>query len=278
MAALLVACAIFTADYRQAEWLASLRQSLHALVEPAYLAVTLPGRLIEGAAEAMRTGAALQEENARLRKQSLNYAAQLQRMAHLTDENAELRRLSEAELDTRSSVQMLEVVGVDPDPTRKIIIVRTGASGPSRLYRGQPVLDAQGLMGRVHQVGRQTARVMLLSDRNHSVPVRVNRTGIRAILSGTGDARDLSLQFVPEKSDIEVGDVLTTSGLGNYFPAGYPVATVTSIRRQGDDQFLEVTAQPLAGLERSRFLLALHERPQFEQLLQVKEVERAPAP
>lgn len=272
----MVALAIFVADIRQAQWLSSLRQALYAAVEPAYLAVVLPGRLIEGAAESLRTGAALQAENELLRKQSLNHAAQLQRMVHLTEENAELRRLSEAELETRSAVQLLEVIGVDPDPTRRIIIVRT--SGTDRLFRGQPVLDANGLMGRVHQTGRQTARIMLLSDRNHSVPVRVNRTGIRAILSGTGDARDLSLQFVPEKSDIEVGDVLTTSGLGNYFPAGYPVATVTAIRRQGDDQFLEVTAQALAGLERSRFLLALHERPQFEQLLQDKESVRETAP
>jgi rod shape-determining protein MreC len=269
MVALVVALAIFYADLARAPSAVGARQAIYSLLEPAYLAMAMPGHLVEQISESIRLGAALQEENNQLRKQNLLYAAELQRIPHLVGENAELRRLNEAELDVPAAVRLVEVIGVDPDPSRRILIIRNEPG--VKLYRGQPVLDANGVMGRIHRIGRQTARVILLTDRTHSVPVRVNRTGIRAILNGTGDAQELSLQFVPEKSDIKVGDLLTTSGLGNDFPAGYPVARITKIRRLGDDQFLDITARPIANLDRSRFLLALFDRPASNILLRPEE-------
>ncbi len=267
--ALVIALAIFYADLVRVPAVISARQSVYSLMEPAYVAMAVPGQIIDQVSESIRLGATLQEENNQLRKQNLLYSAQLQRLPQLLGENAELRRLSEAELDVPAAVKLVEVIGVDPDPSRKIVIIRNEPG--VRLYRGQPVLDANGVMGRVQRIGQQTARVILLTDRTHSVPVRVNRTGIRAILNGTGDAQELSLQFVPEKSDIKPGDLLTTSGLGNDFPAGYPVARVTKIRRLGDDQFLDITARPIANLDRSRFLLALFDRPASSLLLRPEE-------
>lgn len=265
----MIALGVFYADLVRVPAALSARQGVYSLMEPAYVAMAVPGRLIEQISESVRLGAALQDENNQLRKQNLLYAAQLQRLPQLMSENTELRRLSEAELDVPAAVRLVEVIGVDPDPSRKIVIIRNEPG--VKLYRGQPVLDANGVMGRIHRIGRQTARVILLTDRTHSVPVRVNRTGIRAILNGTGDADELSLQFVPEKSDIKIGDLLTTSGLGNDFPAGYPVARVTKIRRLGDDQFLDITARPIANLDRSRFLLALFDRPASSILLRPEE-------
>ena len=123
------------------------------------------------------------------------------------------------------------------------------------------MLDARGVVGRVQWLGLNTARIMLISDRQHSVPVRINRNGMRAILSGTGDPSELSLQFVPETADIKVGDLLVTSGLGQDFPAGYPVGRVTRIRKIPGEQFLDISAQAVAALDRSRYLLALFEQP-----------------
>ncbi len=269
MVALALAIGIFYADLVRIPAMVTLRQGIYSVMEPAYLTMALPGQMIESVSESIRLGAALQAENDQLRKQNLLQAAQLQRLPQLLSENAELRRLSEAELDVPAAVKLVEVIGIDPDPSRNILIIRNDPD--VKLHRGQPVLDANGVMGRVHRIGRQTARVILLTDRTHSVPVRVNRTGIRAILNGTGDVNELSLQFVPEKSDIKIGDLLTTSGLGNDFPAGYPVARVTKIRRLGDDQFLDITARPIASLDRSRFLLALFDRPPSTLLLRPEE-------
>ena len=84
---------------------------------------------------------------------------------------------------------------------------------------GQPVLDASGLMGQVVEVLPYAARVLLLTDVTHSIPVQVNRNGLRAIAVGTGNPDYLELRHVAETADIKAGDLLVSSGLGQRFPA-----------------------------------------------------------
>lgn len=246
-------------DYLQWGWLVSLKRQLYSLAEPVYLAIALPGKAFDEVSDSIRFGAALKRENAHLRQVNLVLAARVQKLSYLSNDNARLRELTVAAESINSRVLVTEVIGVDPDTTRHVLIINRGEDG--QLYKGQPVLDARGVVGRVQFIGRSTARVMLVSDRQHSVPVRINRNGIRAILSGTGDPDELSLQFVPETADIKKGDLLVTSGLGQDFPAGYPVGVVKQIRKVPGEQFLEVSAKAVAALDRSRYLLALFERP-----------------
>ncbi|MQK16834.1 rod shape-determining protein MreC, partial [Escherichia coli] len=82
-------------------------------------------------------------------------------------------------------VLVTELIGVDPNPfTHRILIDKGEKDG---LFIGQPVLDARGLMGQVVEVMPYTARVLLLTDTNHSIPVQVNRNGLRAIAAGSGN-------------------------------------------------------------------------------------------
>lgn len=237
--------------------LKSARDVVYAGFEPVFLMLAWPGELIDDVFESVRLGASLREENARLKRQNLRLSAMVQKLSYLHSDNAHLRGLldSAAALDAR--VQVAEVIGMDPNPSRHVMIVNQGSQ--AGLHVGQPVLDARGVLGRVIQAGRVTSRIMLITDRQHSVPVRINRNGIRAILSGTGNPTELSLQFVPAKSDIKVGDLLVTSGLGRDFPAGYPVARVARIRPLANDQFIEITALPVSALDRSHYVLALFE-------------------
>jgi len=246
-------------DSFQWGWLAALQRQLYAIVEPVYMAIALPGAVVDEVADVMRFGGALKKENAHLRQVNLVLSARVQKLSYLSNDNARLRDLKVAAESLDNRVAVAEVIGVDPDTTHHILIINLGAN--AGLFKGQPVLDARGVVGRVQFVGKQTARIMLISDRQHSVPVRINRNGIRAILSGTGDPDELSLQFVPETADIKKGDLLVTSGLGQDFPAGYPVGVVTRIRKVPGEQFLEVSANAVAALDRSRYLLALFERP-----------------
>ena len=94
---------------------------------------------------------------------------------------------------------------------------------------GQAVLDAHGLFGQIVEVGSSTSRVLLIIDKDHAVPVQVNRSGARSIAGGTGSKDSLVLENVPVSMDIMTGDLLETSGLGGRFPVGYPVAEVTSV-------------------------------------------------
>ena len=120
---------------------------------------------------------------------------------------------------------------------------------------GQPVLDARGLMGQVVELMPYTSRVLLLTDTTHSIPVQVNRNGLRAIASGTGNPERLELRHVADTADIKVGDLLVSSGLGQRFPAGYPVATVKEVIHDSGQPFAIVRAVPTAALNRSRYLL-----------------------
>ena len=126
---------------------------------------------------------------------------------------------------------------------------------------GQPVLDARGLMGQVVEVMPYTARVLLLTDTTHSIPVQINRNGLRAIAVGTGNPERLELRHVADTADIKEGDLLVSSGLGQRFPAGYPVAVVKEVIHDSGQPFAVVRAVPTAALNRSRYLLLVFSDP-----------------
>ncbi len=95
----------------------------------------------------------------------------------------------------------------------------------------------------------------LISDPDHALPVQILRTGQRTVAFGTGDPGRLMLPNLSIQSDIRPGDVLVTSGLGDRFPPGFPVAEVLQIRRDTGGAFARVQARPLAALDRGREVL-----------------------
>ena len=106
-------------------------------------------------------------------------------------------------------------------------------------------------------MGTTNSRVILITDVTHAVPVRSVRNNIRFIASGTGSLDELLLEHVPHSVDVEVGDMLVTSGLGHVFPEGYPVAQVSKVTRDESRPFAIVVAKPVARLDRLRYLLLL---------------------
>ena len=148
-----------------------------------------------------------------------------------------------------------EIINVSVQPFRHMVVINKGAD--DGVFRGQPVLDAFGVVGQVMQVGKSTATLILITDTEHAVPVQVNRNGIRSIAMGTGETAKLSLPYLTVESDVQRGDLLVSSGLDEIFPAGYPVATVTKVERNPTDTFALVEAKPLAQLDRDREVLLL---------------------
>ena len=140
-----------------------------------------------------------------------------------------------------------------PTPnTHQVIIDKVSDSGVSL---GQAVLDAQGLFGQVVEVDRFTSRVLLIADQSHAVPVQVNRSGVRSVAAGTGELDHLILENVPVTADIQVNDLMESSGLGGRFPRGYPVGIVTSVEIGDTSPYASVEVRPLAALDRSRHVL-----------------------
>lgn len=120
---------------------------------------------------------------------------------------------------------------------------------------GQPLLGAEGLMGQVVLAGQTSSRALLITDAAHAMPIQVNRNGVRGIVEGTGELDTMVVRHIAATTDIVVGDLLVSSGLGGRFPPGYPVAEVTEVNLKPGDAFATVTAKPMAALDRGRHVL-----------------------
>jgi rod shape-determining protein MreC len=248
----LLSVALMTLDHRQ-HHLGTMRASLSVVVYPLQFLVNLPGTARDWLGEAFATRRALQEENARLRTQHLVLKADLQKLAALEAENLRLRELLDSSFQVGERVLIAEIMAVDLDPYRHELVLNKGTG--YGIYPGQPLLDAEGVMGQIVNAGPLTSTAMLITDPNHAIPVQVNRNGLRSIALGIGSLSALSLPHIPNNADIQLGDLLVTSGLGGRFPAGYPVAEVVEIVRNPGHAFAYIEARPLAHLNRSREVL-----------------------
>ena len=218
-----------------------------------YWITDLPLRSWDGISAQLTSHSELLAENEKLKAEALLMQRRVQKLAALTEQNVRLRELLNSSALVDDEVLVGELIGVDPNPfTHRIIIDKGGKDG---VFLGQPVLDARGLMGQVVEVMPYTSRVLLLTDTTHSIPVQVNRNGLRAIAAGTGNPERLELRHVADTADIKEGDLLVSSGLGQRFPSGYPVATVKEIIHDSGQPFAIVRAVPTAALNRSRYLL-----------------------
>ncbi|MBV1914191.1 MAG: rod shape-determining protein MreC [Pseudomonadales bacterium] len=195
----------------------------------------------------------LRLENEALKAQALILQHKAQRLAALSAENTRLRELldSSALLDQR--VIAAELVGVAPDSADHQIVLGKGEN--DGVFVGQPVIDAEGLVGQIIEVGRFSSRALLITDNQHSVPVLVNRNGLRAILRGTDHTSELELLYIPDTADVQVGDLLVTSGLGQRFPSGYPVAFISAVEHDPGRSFAKIKANPIAPLRKIQHFL-----------------------
>lgn len=234
-----------------------LREELAQLVTPFYQITNVPTRVNDWRKDTFVSQADLKVENEALKTELLIHQRKLQQLASLAAENVRLRQLLNASQMLQDTVLIAELIGVSPNPLSHKVIINRGTKDGA--FKGQPVLDAFGLMGQVTEVSENSSTVLLISDSTHAIPVQVNRNGVRAIAEGTGDLNSLSLRHVSANTDIRAGDLLVSSGLGDRFPVGYPVAEVLQVVRDPGKAFLTVIAKPMARLDRSRHLLLVFE-------------------
>lgn len=233
--------------------LESLRATLSVVLYPVQYLASLPASLGESASEAFTSRSELEAERARLHAENLELRGRLQKFEALEAENMRLRGLLDSSFKVGDRVQIAELIGVEQDPFRQVVLIDKGRS--SGLYEGQPVLDANAVVGQVTHINPLTSSVLLITDATHALPVQVQRNGLRTIALGTGLINQLELPHLPNNADIEVGDLLTTSGLGGRFPPGYPVAQVVDVRREPGRPFASVIAETTAHLDRLREVL-----------------------
>jgi rod shape-determining protein MreC len=243
---------LMTVDHRY-QHLDTLRSGLSVIVEPLRQTINLPFMVADELGENLSTHSTLLNENESLRTQNLLLKAQLQKYASLETENMRLRELLESSFKVGERVLIAELLRVDLDPFTRQIMINKGDNDD--VFVGQPLIDADGIIGQIIRTSPFSSTAMLITDPSHALPVQSNRSGQRAIAIGTGRADELELLYIPNNAEIEVDDLLVSSGLGGRFPPGYPVARVTHIDRDPARPYLGVVAAPIAALQRSREVL-----------------------
>jgi rod shape-determining protein MreC len=244
---------------RKGGWLDTARYGLQAAVYPLQLAVNSPSAAWRWMQESFTTREALQSEVDSLRNQLRDQQLISMRQAALQQENATLRGLNAAMPEVIEKRLIGEVINVEVSTLRQRLLTNRG--GNSGVYRAQPVITGDGVIGQVYRTGPFSSEIILITDSEHALPVQVLRSGVRTIALGTGRATALELPYVPQNYDVKVGDVLVTSGLDQVFPFGLPVGRVTKVDRDPTQPLAQIFAAPLAKIESDREVLFIWSRP-----------------
>lgn len=269
--AVIISIAAIVADSRFGVF-SHVRVYLSSLVSPLQYMANAPGIMLDTMSTQVQTRAGLIEQTKQQEQQLFTLRSRLLKMDHLEHENQRLRELLGSPVHKESRKMVAELLSVDSDPFSHQVLINKGAL--DGVYNGQPVINDQGVIGQVLHVGSTTSRVLLITDSSHGIPVRVLRNDLRAIASGSGELDKLELRNLPRNTDVQVGDLLVTSGLGGRFPEGYPVATVTRSDYVEGKPFAQVEAKPLVALDRLRYLLLLW----TDKKPEVHDDEEAPTP
>lgn len=246
-------------------YLESTRNVIAVMIYPFQRLTALPGEFIGQIGIYFETQSKLLEDNAQLRQRHDTDSAQLSQLQVLQTENAHLRTLFELKQRVDYPVQLAEIVYVERDIFKRKLIVDKGSN--ASVQEGQVVMDESGVVGQVTRVYPWLSEVTLVTDKDHAVPIQILRTGLRAVVFGSGDIAEMSLRYMPISSDIVVDDILVTSGIDGTYPPNLPVAKVLRIERDPAYPFARIICAPLAGVDRHRALLivsglpSLPERP-----------------
>ncbi len=249
----LAAIVLLIVDTRLAA-LVSVRQAIGTVLFPVQQLLLVPRDLIASVGPYLGGVHSLGEQVHQLRSREVANARLLQQAEQVTAENRQLRKLLGMRERGIGAAVAAEVLFETRDPfTRRLMVDRGQQHG---VQPGQPVLDADGVLGQVSRVLPLAAEVTLLTDRNQTLPVELRRNGVRALAYGGGRGSGLELRYLPAATDIREGDLVATSGLDGVFPPGLPVGRVVGVTR-GGASFTVARVEPVAAIERTRMLLIL---------------------
>jgi len=231
------------------------RQGIGTVLYPLQRTLLVPRDALSLGTDYLSEVARLRTENAELKRVEVANSRQLLQVEQLLIENRQLRELVGARERAAVRSVMAEVLYDTRDPfSRKLVLDKGLQHG---LAAGQPVVDPSGVIGQITRIFPLSAELTLVTDRNLSVPVQVQRNGLRAIAFGGPDQGRMELRYMSVNADLREGDVVVTSGLDSLYPAGLPVGRIVTIERGRSGNFARVLMEPTARVEHSRLLLVL---------------------
>ncbi len=250
----LLSIALLFADTRF-RYLENVRLVATSVLYPLLRVVQVPAEALSYVGTYFSSQRELADDNAALKRLLVEQAPAVQGFARLQKDGAELKALLALRERYAAAATTVEVLYTGRDPFAQKVFVDKGAD--SGIVPGEAVIDVDGVVGQVTRVFPFMAEVTLVTDKDHAVPVKVVRTGVRSVLYGSGTGRLPELRFTAPNADVEVGDLLVTSGIDGTYPAGLAVARVVTLERDTGQMFARITTRPLAGVDRSMHLLVL---------------------
>ena len=232
-----------------------LRQGLTMVLYPIEQLLILPRDAVIWFVRYASTASDIVGQRVTLERKEIENSDSLLQVEQLRIENESLRSL----FDLRKSIKHKTVAAQISHETRdafsnRIVIDRGSQHG---LAPGHPVINAQGVVGQVVRVSPITAEVSLVTDPSLMIPVALPRSGLRSLASGTGDGQQVELKYLNINAEVEVGDVLVTSGLDGLYPSGLPVAKINRVERAGSGQFPRISSTPVAPIGTLRHVLVI---------------------
>jgi rod shape-determining protein MreC len=254
------AVALITLDVRGSGPISAARGGAHDVVDPiasALGAVFSPvGDWIDGVTSA----SSLKDENARLRHRLDAVRGQQAAARAAVEENKELKKLLDLPFVDGSNAVAAPVV--DGAPGNFELTVRIGKGAGDGVGVDMPVVTGAGLVGRVIQVSRDRATVLLVNDPQSGVGVKFEKSGTGGVVKGRGDSGTLRVDFVDPNVEVTKGEVVASAGLQNSpFPAGIPVGTVSKVTRTLGDLQQEILVKPLVDFSHLDYVKVLRPAP-----------------
>lgn len=253
-------CLVMLAVDSRHHFLKDLRMAAEVAITPLRYVVNLPFQGLSFIGDTMQTHRSLRLQNNALRQENLALKIKQQKMNIINKENERLRLLLGSPSNFAEKTMVAELINVAMNPYRQQFLINKGLNDGA--FEGQAVISANGIIGQISHINLFNATVLLIADNRHDIPVLSNRTGLRTIARGSGKSNQLELLYIPNNADIKVGELMISSGLGGRFPAKYPVATISSIKRDTGQPFAKITATPTANLDRVKEVLLVWSKQQ----------------
>jgi rod shape-determining protein MreC len=235
-------------------YLSHVRQAFIAALHPLEVLANAPSEWYRDINKYFSVHNQLVQENYALKQQAFEHQVMLQRLSTIQAENVHLRNLLNGDIPIQPKAVLGEISHMGRDPFTHTVVVNRGSQ--HNIKAGQAVVDSNGVIGQVTRVYPFTSEVTLITDKELSIPIQIERNQLRAIAFGEGN-NTLDIPYLPANVDIKVGDKLVTSGIDGVYPAGLAVATVTKIQQNSESPFAKIVSTPVAGVSNHLQLLLL---------------------
>ncbi|MCB0115984.1 MAG: rod shape-determining protein MreC [Caldilineaceae bacterium] len=236
-------------------------------VEGAVVQVTTPGQItltgvtdrVASLFETVNNFRNLQQRVAELEQISDSLLVENLRLQEVERENQRLRELlgfaeTRPGIQYRSGQILARSIGFDSNNFLNYIMLDLGRQ--HGIAVGMPVVNDQGLVGRISEVNESTSKVLLITDADSTVNAILQSSRLTGVITGR-PGEDPVMGFIPQGSEVSVGEIVLTSGMGGNFPKGIPIGQVTEVRQRDFDVFQEATIRPTVDFGRLELVMII---------------------